>query len=81
MSLVEIFQRRACVMRSVPVMVRRAYRSAMRVSLQEVMIGRVQNSEVRVSWGWEIAHPSPQDPPLSQRRGIFGLLVCRHVVF
>ena len=47
-SLVEIFHRRACVMRSVPLVVRGAYRMAMRIALQEVVTGRDQNSEMRV---------------------------------
>ena len=53
-SLVEIFHRRACVMRSVPIIVRGAYRMAMRIALQEVVTGRVQNSEARVSRGWKL---------------------------
>ena len=49
-SLVDVFHRRACVMRSVPFIVRGAYRMAMRIALQEVMTGR----EVRVSRGWKL---------------------------
>ena len=53
-SLVEIFHRRACVMRFVPLIVRGAYRMAMRIALQEVVTGRDQNSEGRVSRGWKL---------------------------
>ena len=53
-SLTEIFHRRACVMRSVPIIVRGAYRMAMRIALQEVVTGRAENSEVRVSRGWKL---------------------------
>ena len=53
-SLVEIFHRRACVMRSVPLVVRGSYRKAMRVALQEVVTGRDQKSEVRVSRGGKL---------------------------
>ena len=42
-SLTEIFQRRACVMRSVPFIMKAAYRGAMRGALQEVMRGRELN--------------------------------------
>ena len=48
-SLAEIFQRRACVMRSVPFIMKAAYRGAMRVALQEVMRGRELNCGSRVS--------------------------------
>ena len=68
-SLVETFHRRVCVMCSVPIIVRWAYRMAMRVALQEVVTGRVQNSEVRVS-RMEVVHPSPQTlvTPSTKRR-------------
>ena len=38
-------------MRSVPLVVGGAYRMAMRIALQELVTGRDQNSEVRVSRG------------------------------
>ena len=53
-SLAEIFQRRACVMRSVPFIMKAAYRGAMRVALQEVMRGRELNCGSRVSRGWKL---------------------------
>ena len=59
-SLVEIFHRRACVMRSVPFVVRGAYRMAMRIALHQVVTGRDQNSEVRVSRGWKLSTLLPR---------------------
>ena len=53
-SVAEIFQRRACVMRSVPFIMKAAYRGAMRVALQEVMRGRELNCGSRVSRGWKL---------------------------
>ena len=64
-SFVDTFRLGACVMRSVPFIMRAAYRSAMRIALKEVMRGKELNCVSRVV---EEARPVTQAHQLYSRR-------------
>ena len=53
-DLSDVFERRAKVMRSVPHVLKGAFRMAMRVACQEILEGMEANSEVRVVRGWKL---------------------------
>ena len=53
-DLKEVFSRRATVMRSVPMVIRGAYRNAMRVALEEVARGIQEHSDLRTTRGWKL---------------------------
>ena len=54
-DLREVFELRARIMRSVPVVLRGAFRAAIRVSMQEILNGVEAHSEVRAERGWKVA--------------------------
>ena len=53
-DLREVFELRARAMRSVPVVLRGAFRAAIRVSMQEILNGVEAHSEVRAERGWKL---------------------------
>ena len=53
-DLRQVFELRARVMRSVPVVLRGAFRAAIRVSMQEILNGVEAHSEVRAERGWKL---------------------------
>ena len=62
-SFAEIFQRRACVMQSVPFIMKAAYRGAMRVGREEL------NCRSRVSRGWKLFFLVPRLLMFRSERG------------
>ena len=52
-DLAEVFEVRACVMKSIPKFMRGAYRGAMKLSLQEIQRGSANNSTVETR-GWKL---------------------------
>ena len=50
----DIFSRRACVTKAVPAFFKGAYRSAMRVALQEVVSGMELDNPLRITRGWKL---------------------------
>ena len=50
----DVFSRRACVMKAVPAFFKGAYRSAMRVALQEVVSGMEVDNPSRITRGWKL---------------------------
>ena len=53
-SLRDVFDSRAVVMQSVPFFLRGAFRGAVRVSLQAILRGYEQRSELRIARGWKL---------------------------
>ena len=53
-NLAEVFAQRARVMQSVPWVIRGAFRTAVKVAMQEILAGTEANSEVRVARGWKL---------------------------
>ena len=53
-DLHEVFELRARVMRSVPVVLSGAFRAAIRVSMQEILNGVEAHSDVRAERGWKL---------------------------
>ena len=53
-SLRDVFDSRAVVMQSVPFFLRGAFRGAVRVSLQAILRGYEQRSELRITRGWKL---------------------------
>ena len=53
-DLHEVFELRARVMRSVPAVLRGAFRASIRVSMQEILNGVEAHSEVRAERGWKL---------------------------
>ena len=53
-NLADLFEHRARVMRSVPHVLKGAFRLALRVACQEICDGTEANSEVRVVRGWKL---------------------------
>ena len=54
MNLTDLFESRANVMRSVPHVLRGAFRMALRVACQEILDGMEATSEVRTVRGWKL---------------------------
>ena len=50
----DVFSRRACVMKAPPAFFRGAYRSAMRVALQEIVSGMELDNPTRITRGWKL---------------------------
>ena len=50
----DVFENRARVMRSVPFVISGAFRSALRIALQEIIDGTKAQSEVRTVRGWKL---------------------------
>ena len=53
-NLVDLFDHRARVMRSVPHVLKGAFRMALRVAFQEIFDGTEANNEARVVRGWKL---------------------------
>ena len=53
-DLAEVFEVRACVMKSIPKFMRGAYRGAMKLSLQEIQRGSVVNNSTVETRGWKL---------------------------
>ena len=53
-NLVEVFQERACVMKSVPRFLRGPYRIAMRFALEEMVAGYRSHNLTRQERGWKL---------------------------
>ena len=50
----EVFQRRAVVMRTVPVFLKGAFKAALRVVLEERILGEVNGDFFKVQWAWKL---------------------------
>ena len=50
----DVFTHRACVMKVPPAFLRGAYRSAMRLALQEIISGMESDNQVRITRGWNL---------------------------
>ena len=54
LNLAEVFAQRARVMQSVPWVIRGAFRTTVKVAMQEILAGTEANSEVRAARGWKL---------------------------
>ena len=60
-DLREVFRRRAVVMRIVPMFLRGAFKAALRVALEERILGEVNGDPIKGSTGVEIVHVAAKD--------------------
>ena len=69
MNLSDVFANRARVMRSVPSMLKGAFRSALRVALKEIVEGVEANNNTRATKAWKVLLLLPRMLLFRPRRG------------